>query len=150
MTPNVKTGWIAEDDLQRLLNVDREKLREAREKMAGGEVDTDGPWVVWKKSAAARWAAQEGLTLPDGALETPERLTVVSKSCGGQGYHFPNKNIIKAKRENGEVVVVRVMDSSKYTDRLRTGGPMEFLAVPSKHGAVWVLTGREPRFRGAW
>jgi hypothetical protein len=150
MMAHPQPEWIAEDDLAAALGMDREKLRLARATLPPEDVDLDGPWVVWKKSAATAWAADQGLQFPMEQKPTPELLRVASKSCGPQGYHFPNRRIIKALRPNGELVTVRVADSSKYVERLRNGQPMEFLAIPSRHGAEWVLVGREPRYRGGW
>jgi hypothetical protein len=155
MTPQLQNSeWVAEDDLATQLNVDRAVLLEAREKMAADDVDKEGPWVIWKKTAAAKFAVSLGLVWPavESAEKTPpaERVTVFSAPRGVNGRHYPNPRIITVLRANGERVNVLVMDSSKYLTRLRSGEPMTFLARQSTSGSHWVLVGREPRFRGAW
>lgn len=158
MRPTPHPDWVAEDDLATELNVPRSVLvLGRRELLATAEVDSDGPWVVWRKTAATRFAASLGLVWPavattEPAKKTapaPEELTVVS-APRGDGWHFPNHHIIRAQRANGEQVDVQVWDSSKYTTHLRTGEPMKFKALPSPAGLHWVLVGREPRFKGGW
>lgn len=151
MRPELTTEWVAEDDLATQLNVSREVLLAAREKMAAEDVDKDGPWVVWRKTAATAFAAAAGMTWPADEKSAPsdELVTVASTPRAG-GWHFPNPRIVKARRGNGELVDVVVMNSSKYTTHLRTGEPMTFRARKSSSGSHWTLVGREPRYRGGW
>lgn len=151
MRPTPTTDWVAEDDLATELNIPRDVLQTAREKMPPADVDRDGPWIVWKKSAAAALAQSLGLEWPPAQKNAPagETLTVASAPRNG-GFHFPNPHIIRARRATGEVVDVEVKDSSKYTTHLRTGEPMAFQAQRSTAGNYWLLIGREPRYKGGW
>jgi hypothetical protein len=63
-------------------------------------------------------------------------------------YHFANRFLIQARRPNGEVVYVRVPDSSKFTTRLVSGHPMTLLA--RWDADQWHLAQRAPRFKGRW
>lgn len=158
MMPNLPNDWVSEDALATELNVPRELLRSLRPTLAAEDVGVFGHVVGWKKNAAAVVARSLGLTWPPvddagtpqqkTALE-PEVLTVAS-TPREDGYHFPNRRIIRAQRSNGTVVDVQVMDSSKYVTTARNGQPMTLRAVPSTSGPHWLLVGREPRFRGAW
>lgn len=62
--------------------------------------------------------------------------------------HFPNPRVIRARRENGAEVFVRVTDSSKFTTRLVSGEPMTFRARLTTDG--WALDQRAPRATGRW
>jgi hypothetical protein len=76
---------------------------------------------------------------------------VASSARGHDGRHFANPHTIKARRWNGEVVIVSVTEAAKYRPTLRIGGqPMTFKARPADHGNHWVLVGREPRYPGQW
>ena len=158
MSPHTHPDWVAEDILATELAVPRSVLQQARNLLPMGDVDKDGPWVVWKKSAASAFAASLGLAWPppEAAGDSPqknppepEELAIASEPRG-DGWHFPNHRIIRARRANGAIVDVQVMDSSKYSTHLRTGTPMIIKAQPSTSGPHWVLVGREPRFKGAW
>lgn len=153
MRPHTKPEWVAEDDLATELGMPRSVLQQAREQLAPEDVDRDGPWVIWKKTAATAYAAAQGLTWPppDAVAQPEEELTVDSspREAWG-GYHFPNRHIIRARRSSGELVNVRVVDARKYTTRLKNGAPMTFKAKRSDTGPEWLLVGREPRYRGAW
>lgn len=151
MRPELSDEWIAEEDLAEQLNVSRETLRSARLELAHGEADEEGPWVVWKKTAAARFAAGLGLQWPPATASEPEEAVLtVASAPGAQGRHFPNPRIIRARKPDGTLVDVLVMRASNFTPTLRDGSPMTFRARRSPHGPHWQLVGREPRFRGQW
>lgn len=143
-------AFISEEVLAHRLNITREKLRPLRPQNAR----TTGGTVEWPWADAETVAKH--LKLPLGA-PTPEKtpedggedLTVES-SPQRDGYHFANKFLIQAKRKNGEVVTVRVLDSSKYVKATRAGKPMELRAMKAAGGNWWLLTGREPRWKGVW
>lgn len=152
--------WVSEHDLAAQLNVRRDVLKAERPYLQAGEVDQRSGVIVWLKKAAERISAKLGIEIPEKTAPTPasaapepptdELLTVFSQPAGAGGYHFPNPRVIKAKRANGEVVVVSVMDSRKYMTKLVGGLPMTFRARKSAEGSVWRLTGREPRYPGRW
>lgn len=158
MMPNIPTDWVAEEQLATELNVPRELLRSLRPTLAEDDFALFGHFPAWKKNAATAVALTLGLVwppaLPEGATAQktapePETLTVASEPRG-DGYHSPNRRIIRARRDNGELVDVQVMDSSKYVTRGRDGQPMKLRAQPSTSGPHWLLVGREPRFKGAY
>ena len=149
--PEIQFEWVAEDELATQLNVSREVLLAAREKLAVEDVDKEGPWVVWRKTAATAFAAAAGMTWPVVEKTAPaDELVTVASAPRGTGWHFPNPRIVKARRASGELVDVVVMNSSKYTTHLRNGAPMTFRARKSPSGAHWTLVGREPRYKGGW
>jgi hypothetical protein len=169
MATPIPNDWIAEEEIAKSLGVEREKIRAERPRLAAGEVGQQGRVIVWCRAAAMRLAAKLGLespfpkkTPPPAAravrgllLEknpppgSPEVLTVFS-TPRKDGWHFGQHNLIRAKRLNGEIVVVRVIDSRKYLPALRNGTPMTIVARPSDAGAWWWPVGREPRFPGVW
>ena len=153
MRPHTLPEWVAEETLATELGLPRTLLQEARERLAPEDVDRDGPWVIWKKTAATAFAAAQGLTWPPPAAPArPEEELIVTslpREAWG-GYHFPNRHIIRAKRATGEQVNVRVMDPRKFTTTLKNGAPMKFRAGQSESGPEWLLVGREPRYRGQW
>jgi hypothetical protein len=146
--------------------------------LKSGNVELRGNVLFWKKTAAAQAAVDLGLPAdvldektsgtdntrvldpkaPDGAaaapvtgLEEMEEVATVESSPAAGGWHFTNKHLIKVKRQkNGEVVVVRVLDSRKYVRVMRSGKPMELRIVPGQEGTWWRPAGREPRFGGAY
>ncbi len=159
-TPQDNDEWISEEELARSLGVKRSDLRDQRPSLKNGGAQMRGNMVFWLKKTALSAATKLGLsgdnifkktalsTDEDTAPASGELLTVFSMP-GPSGHHFSNKNLIKAKRASGEVVVVRVVDSAKYRPVGRNGLPMQFRAVPAE-GQWWRLAGREPRFVGAW
>jgi hypothetical protein len=152
MTPQPQSEWVAEETLATDLNMDRDLIHAARLQLEASDVDTDGPWIVWKKTAAKKFAEELGLPWPPIPPAVPpviEEVTVVS-APGTNGKHFPNPRIIRAKRANGELVYVTVMESGKFVPRLRTGAPMVLKAQKSAGSGGWVLVGRGPRWKGAW
>lgn len=158
MMPQLPDDWVAEETLATELNVPRELLRSLRPTLDTADTKQFGAFIGWKKTAATGVANSLGLVWPAPEVtEAPaeknapegEQLTVVSVRRG-DGYHFPNRRLIQARRASGEVVNVLVIDSSKYMPRTRDGKPMSFRAKPSSHGAHWALIGREPRYPGQW
>lgn len=145
---------ISEAELANRVGVSRKILREYRAREMGAS--SDGEWrrknrVIYYTEAGVRGALEAfknglgGEMTPDDKklLGGPvvERLTFVR---GG----FGNRQIIIAKRENGERVPVRVKDSSHFRLRQKNGEPMSFGAVPEKYG--WVMKGPPPRGPGKW
>lgn len=152
------TEWIAEEQLADALGVPREKIRAERPHLGAGEVTKKGNVILWLRSAGERIAEKFGIpvTKKDATAATPEpkhfgeELTVVSQPMRSNGPHFGNVFLIKARRADGEVVVVRVLNSSKFLPRLQNGKPMTFRAQKAAAGNWWLLIGREPRFPGHW
>jgi hypothetical protein len=155
--------WIPEEEIATLLNVPREKIRAQRPHLNAGEIKTKGNVISWLRSAGERVAATMGLQLapvnatPESAQKNAaapddgiEELTVWSQPMRSNGPHFGNQFLIKATRPNQEIVVVRVLNSSKFLPKLRTGQPMTFKAKKAAAGNWWQLCGREPRFPGQW
>ena len=159
---NLPTDWIPEQLVAEKLNVARDTIRAQRPYLAAGGVEKRDGTVCWTKNAARTVAEKLGLDASVFAEKTPptanasapvangEELLHVHSRPGQTGQHFPNPRVIHGRRPNGEIVVVSVVDSRKYTTHLRTGEPMTFKAKKATAGNWWVLTGREPRFRGAW
>lgn len=156
--------WIPEEEIAALLNVPREKIRAERPQLSAGEITKKGNVISWLRSAGERVAAKMGLQLapvdvsPDEAAQKNtaepdngiEELTVLSQPMRSNGPHFGNQFLIKATRLNKEVVVVRVLNSSKFLPKLHDGKPMTFKAKKSSAGNWWQTVGREPRFPGRW
>jgi hypothetical protein len=156
-------SWIPEEEIAALLNVPREKIRAERPYLGAGEVVRKGNVISWQRVAAARVAAKLGLqlTLADASAEDTqknapppeadfEELTVCSQPMRSNGPHFGNQFLIKATRANKEIVIVRVLNSSKFLPKLHDGKPMVIKAKKSPAGNWWALVGREPRFPGRW
>lgn len=144
----MNTEWIAEETLAARLNIPREKMRTMRPVT----VQKKGAEIEWPLADATALATRLGLTLaePEASERSDiEELTVCS-SPGPTGWHFGNHHLIQARRKSGEVVVVRVMDSRKFLPRQGDGTPMVFPARKSDGGNWWVITGREPRWKGRW
>lgn len=148
-------AWVPEDWLAKELNLLPKKMRALRAEHAHGLEERDGR-LCWRIQDAAALASALGLVInlpteKNAPEETfTEELTVCSIARGADGRHFPNPRVIHAKRKNGEIVVVRVVDSAKYRPTLRLGGqPMTFKARKAD-GNWWVLVGREPRFIAQW
>lgn len=168
MAKPLNEEWIAEEELARLLGVNRSVLREARPSLGSGEVDLRGNVLYWQKKVATATAARLGLATTAlenkkngadaGAAATAKangeeplgELMTVASVPGPGGYHFSNHFLIRARRANEEVVVVRVKDSRKYRPQGQNGKPMTLRAVPADEGTWWVHVGREPRFVGAY
>lgn len=154
--------WIPEDELAKHFGLTREKIRAERPPAA--EVKKKSNVISWAWTAAARLAVKLKIPMleknaapPPASTEPPapptpedEELTVWSSPAGPALPHFPQPWLIKAKRADGEIVVVRVLDSRKYMPKLRNGEPMKFRAKKAAPGNWWQLTQREPRFPGAW
>lgn len=161
--------WMPEDELARALGVDRSIVKKNRPHAPPGGVRPNGKTIEWTQAAAAALALTLELPTPQflkkaapapaatqgeaakkvvPAVPGVEELTV-SSSPIANGQHFPNKHIIKARRANGEVVCVRVMNSEKYQPTLwLSTEPMVIKAKKSSAGNWWELMQREPRWRG--
>jgi hypothetical protein len=161
MPPDIATsptsGWIPEAELAIRFGIPRQKLKKERSS-AGPNAFLDHNRVLhWSQEAAAALALRLGLAFqeknePDAQStdeDATELLTVASQPAPS-GFHFGNPRLIRAMRECGTLVIVRVHDSSKYMTRLHTGKPMTFKARRSPAGAWWVIVGREPRYPGRW
>lgn len=143
----ITDGFIEEGELASRLGMARAKLKVLRPKNA----ETRGHGIWWALADAEAVARVVGLTLvAEQAPEVAEEELAVVSTPGRDGYHFGNKFLLRAKRAGGEVVVVRVTDSRKFTPRLQNGQPMVFKAKKALAGNWWLMVGREPRHRGVW
>jgi hypothetical protein len=151
MSP-IPNDWISEDELATQLNVDRDKIRAQRLHLDACEVMRHGQTVIWLRTAAARVATQLGLgaAFPEKSAPDDTEELAVASGPGADGYHFAQHHLIRARRSDGELVVVQVLDSSKYVPRMQNGQPMVLRAKKSHAGNWWLLVGREPRFVGRW
>lgn len=174
MSATTIPDWIHEDDLAKSLGVDRDTVKRHRPHVPTGGVRTNAKAIEWNAEAAAWLASRLQLpapqfqknaapmaageaapgekTAPPASALPGEELAVVSKPTVG-GRHFANPHIIKARRADGSVVDVRVMDSAKYqptlcTDKGPTDKPMMIRAKKATGGNWWELLSREPRWRG--
>lgn len=150
--------FIAEELLAQELGVDRERLRKIRP----AAVLVNKNIIQWPVAAAMAAAQQLGIEWepapqknaangsPDAAATTKEEDLTVTSVPGVSGHHFGNKNVIKARRTNGEIVIVRVVSSKNYLPKTRAGAPMVLRARPAAEGNWWVLVGRDPRWKGVW
>ena len=145
---------ITEEELANRIGVNRGVLRAFRVQALGGT--GDGFWLRIKRvihyteqgAQRALEHIKSGLSqdvTPDDKklLKGPLRETVTFMRGG-----FDNRQIVQAKRKNGELIHVRVHDSSNFRLRLINGEPMRFPAIKEKYG--WVLVGRPPRQPGRW
>ena len=145
---------ITEEELSHRIGVSRGVLRELREAEFG--TPEDGFWrrigriihYTEKGAQSALEHVKKGLsndvTVDDEKLLKGPLEEIVTFVKGG----FGNQQIIQAKRKNGEIINVRVGDSSNFRLRLINGEPMVFPATKEKYG--WVLKGRPPRAPGRW
>ena len=169
MSATTEERWIPEDELAKALGVDRDQVKRQRPYAPTGGVRVHGKAIEWNaeairaleaalklphvippknaaptSSAARGEPVQPGSASPDGI----EELAVAS-SPSANGRHFANPNLIRCKRANAELVLVRVMDSAKYQPTLwNSAEPMMVKAKKSPAGNWWELIGREPRWRG--
>lgn len=144
--------WIAEEVIAKKLGLDRDRARDLRPTSA----KKIGREIYWPRADAEsvanglKLSLAEASATPPGEPESAERgeeLTVVS-SPGVDGFHFTNRHLIRCARAEGELVVVRVVSSQKYTPRLQDGQPMRLRAEKAPEGNWWILVGREPRWKG--
>jgi ribosome biogenesis SPOUT family RNA methylase Rps3 len=143
--------WIDERELGTRLGVSREALRDARLEMPADLTRVEKRAVQWSLEAVSLFTERVGLVDPNAKKTAPEPaaeaevLTVISFPRA-DGYHH-GRHHIKARRANGEEVMVRVLDSSKWRRTLRTNNePMTFPA--KKSDGHWWLPLKQPRFIG--
>jgi hypothetical protein len=145
---------ISEEELASRIGVHRGVLRDLRVAEMG--TPEEGYWrrivrtihYTEKGAQMALERVKNGLagevTPDDEKLLKGPLEEIVTFVRGG----FGNKRIVQAKRKNGEIVNVRVVDSSNFRLRLINGDPMKFPVIKEKYG--WVLKGRPPRAPGRW
>lgn len=143
---------ITEAELSKKLGINRESVAARRKRFLTRSEDwyKAGRTIVYSKIGAERLIKTVGVSLPvkeEKALTAPsnghseEMLTFIQ---GG----FPNRRIIKAKRKNGELVMVRVKSSENFTSKDHRGEPMTFPA--RQEGGIWAIARPTPRWRGKW
>lgn len=141
------TEFIREDVLAKRLGMNRDDLMAMRPKNSR----TKGGAIEWPLEEAHQTAQILNLELPDELdQKMPGEIVTVCSAPARDGWHFGNHLLIKARRQNGDVVTVRVVDSKKYAPTLRGGQPMVLRARASEAGNWWLLVGREPRWKGMW
>jgi hypothetical protein len=142
--------WIDERELATRLGVSREALRDARLEMPADLTRVEKRAVQWSAEAVSLFLEKVGLADPEpknppaAEKDGVEVLTVCSFPRADGYHHGPHH--IKARRVNGEEVMVRVLDSSKWRRTLRTNEPMTFPA--KKSDGHWWLPLKQPRFIG--
>mgnify|MGYP003140044366 FL=1 len=120
------TPEISESELSKKLGITRESIAGHRKRNLnkGKDWRKAGRVIVYTQEGAERLMDVVGCVISTDEKET---LTEQNKSKNEeiltfiQG-GFPNKRIIKAKRKNGELVMVRVKTSENFrpTDHLET------------------------------
>lgn len=96
-------------------------------------------------------APREALgTTPVSKEEVMEVVSWPRQFPDGSSRHFPNPNVIRARRPNGEVVYVRVSSSAHFVPKTADGTPMTLTARLDGEPAIWCLVGRCPRWVGRW
>ena len=153
LEPSPAPELVSEKDLSEQLGVPIKKIRDARPPTAVRH-DGEGGYC-WPLDLARAFASHHGIPFEGPEKKTApaeaETLTVVSLARTPTGHHFANKNLIQAKRANGDLVFVRVVSSAKYRPMLHDGsGPMTLQARRSEAGNWWILVGREPRWPARW
>jgi hypothetical protein len=144
---------ISEEELASRIGVSRGVLRDLRLSEFG--TPEDGYWrrivrtihYTEKGSQRALEHVKSGLagevTPDDEKLLKGPLEEIVTFVKGG----FGNRQLIQAKRKNGEVINVRVYDNSNFGND-QFGKPMRLPAIKEKYG--WALKGRPPRQPGKW
>lgn len=95
----------------------------------------------------------EPIPVPRDSPEQDEEMTVWSRPRlwpNGQAQHFANPLAIQAKRDNGEIVAVRVSKSVCFTPLGWDGKPMRLRARWQGEPRHWALVGPLPRGIGRW
>jgi hypothetical protein len=142
---------ITELELSRKLGIPRNTLISHRKNLKRGpDFKKDGRSIVYTNQGVESIIKLVGITKPTEnkkpltepiERQNEEILTFI------QG-NFPNRAIIRAKRQNGDLVMVRVKSSQNFTLKDHTGKPMTFPAV--YEGGIWVIKRPCPRWRGKW
>ena len=161
MSPNDNPFPITESELVHRLGIPRSTIRSIRK---SGTLVEGLHWAL--QGREIRWTdciehLRTLLSLPPAEKLAPnaiEELTVKSRpawrAVDGRFLHFRNPRVIAATRQNGDEVIVRVPDSSKFTQHLQARGPggalvpMTFKARRGQDG--WTLAQPAPRWTGRW
>jgi len=147
------TPEISESELSKKLGITRESIAGHRKRNLnkGKDWRKAGRVIVYTQEGAERLMDVVGCVISTDEKET---LTEQNKSKNEeiltfiQG-GFPNKRIIKAKRKNGELVMVRVKTSENFRPTDHLGNPMTFPA-DLDGGNVWNIARSLPRWPGKW
>lgn len=114
-------------------------LPQGQEVLAGRRTLKGGPLEVVVLPVTREWREEE--------------LAVVSwpkLQADGSLRHFPNPYVIQARRDNGELVYVRVTSSRNFCPHARDGTAMRLRAKWDGTPASWELVGPPPRSPGRW
>ena len=145
---------ILESELSKKIGVSRSVIKGHRNRLLKhGE--------HWQKKGRANVYSEEGASLIMEAAGVPtppdEIKAIVDDSEAKKGdaeeltyvhAKFANTRVIKARRESGEVVIVRVKTSENFRPADHRGNPMTF---PARcEGGVWVIARPLPRWAGKW
>lgn len=151
IAPPPAPEMVPETVLIRQLNIAPKKIRALRPATVQVR-HADG--VFWPLPDARALATHLGVAYSEVEKnprpDDVEKMTVCSDARGAEGFHFPNRHIIKCERADGSVVDVRVVDSRKYRRTLRIGGAPMVLEARKADGNWWILVGREPRWVAQW
>jgi len=123
---------MKESELAAFLGVPRKEIVKIRKENPEYSFKV-GREIHWSSEGKAFVYKELGLDTP---LETPESrdTTATTQRC-----YFPNRNLIEAKLDNGQTILVRVKDSQMYVPG------MQIPIRPDGNG--WTVT-RHPRQRG--
>ena len=143
---------LTEAELSQRLGVNRAAITSHRQRhlVRGEDWSKAGKVIVYTEKGAERLLEWVGVDVPP-AEEKP-----LTESTRGQGEEtltfeqgrFPNRRIIRASRQNGESVFVRVKSSKNFRPSDFRGNPMSFPA--RQESGVWVITRALPRWPGKW
>jgi len=143
---------VTEAELSQRLGISRPAIAAHRQRslVRGEDWRKEGKYIVYTKIGSERLVEWAGVNVPPAEEKTlteppsnqdEETLTFV------QG-KYPNRRIIRASRQNGESVFVRVKSSENFRPNDFRGNPMSFPA--RQESGVWVITRALPRWPGKW
>ena len=145
---------ILESDLAKKIGVSRSVIKGHRNRLLKhGE--------HWQKKGRANVYSEEGASLIMEAAGVPtppdEIKAIVDVSEAKKADEetltyvhakYANTRVIKARRDSGEIVIVRVKTSENFRPADHQGNPMTF---PARcEGGVWTITRPLPRWAGRW
>ena len=143
---------LTEAELSQRLGISRPAIAAHRQRslVRGEDWRKEGKYIVYTKIGSERLVEWASVNIP------PDEEKPLTESTRGQGEEtltfeqgrFPNRRIIRASRQNGESVFVRVKSSKNFRPSDFRGNPMSFPA--RQESGVWVITRALPRWPGKW
>lgn len=145
---------ISESELSKKMGVSRTVIKGHRQRILTRDVhwQKKGRVIVYSEKGAGLIMDAAGVSTPldeikaivadsEAKKEDKEVLTYIPKK-------FANTRVIKARRESGEIVVVRVKTSINFRPADHLGNPMQFPARCEE--GVWYIARPLPRWPGKW